>query len=113
MYSGGMTSITVSLLRLTPLPGRQGELASLFIDADVLGHAAKQDGWLGGELLVPSNESAPLAVIARWRDPDAYAGWLENPIREELSEKLSLALDNAVESEAGEIFTIANEAPAS
>jgi heme-degrading monooxygenase HmoA len=105
--------MTVSLLRLTPLPGRQGELASLFIEADVFGHSSKQDGWLGGELLVPDDERSPLAVIARWRDPVAYAGWLAAPIREEISAKLAPFLEDAVESTPGEIFTIAHEARAS
>jgi heme-degrading monooxygenase HmoA len=98
-----------SLLRLTPLPGRQGELVSRFVDAKILGHAAEQDGFLGGELLVPDDGAAPLAVIARWRDPDAYRGWLDNPIREKLSEELSPVLDLEDESAGGELFTVVYE----
>ena len=43
-----------------------------------------------------------MVVIAEWETPGSYQGWLDNPVRKELSERLAPLL--ADEVVAGELY---------
>ena len=77
-------SVTVvSVLRLPVRPGSEDALVHAFADLEIFGHSERSGGFLGGRLLRPLG-GGPFLVVAEWESDDAYRGWLENPIREEL-----------------------------
>ncbi|MBS1678267.1 MAG: antibiotic biosynthesis monooxygenase [Actinobacteria bacterium] len=88
---------------MTALPSRRDELVSLFLEADVLGRAAAEDGFIGAELLLADPTGSPVVVVARWRDEAAYAAWRANPIREEVS----TTFVSLIESETSEVLRVA------
>jgi heme-degrading monooxygenase HmoA len=92
----------VSVLRLPVRPGQIEELARAFDALDVFGHSERSGGFLGGRFLRPLAEGAPVVVIEEWETPESYQGWLDNPVRNELSEQLAPLL--ADEVAAGELY---------
>jgi heme-degrading monooxygenase HmoA len=92
----------VSVLTLAVRRGQVEELARAFDALDVFGHSRRSGGFLGGRFLRPLAESAPVVVIAEWETPESYQGWLDNPVRNELSERLAPLL--ADEVAAGELY---------
>jgi heme-degrading monooxygenase HmoA len=93
----------VSVLRLPVRPGAAGDLARAFEELDVFVHSARSGGFLGGRLLRPLEDAKPVVmVIAEWESPESYEGWLRNPVREELSERVAPLL--AGEVAAGELY---------
>jgi heme-degrading monooxygenase HmoA len=89
----------VSVLRLPVRPGQVEELARAFSELDVFGHSKRSGGFLGGRFLRPLAEGAPVVVIAEWETPDGYQGWLDNPVRYELSERLAPLLADEVDGD--------------
>ena len=88
----------VSVLRLPVRAGAAAALADAFDDLDVFGHSARSGGFLGGRFLRPLDEQAPVVVIAEWETPESYRAWLDNPVREELRERLEPLLAGDVVS---------------
>ena len=89
----------VSVLRLRARPGV--DLAAVFADLEIFEHSERSGGFLGGRLLRPIDGDSFL-VIAEWVDAAAYQGWLDNPIRVELSGQLEPLLADDVAS--GEVY---------
>lgn len=92
----------VSVLRLPVRRGRVEELARAFDELDVFGHSERSGGFLGGRFLRPLAEDGPVVVIAEWETPASYQGWLDNPVRNALSEQLAPLLSDEVV--AGELY---------
>jgi heme-degrading monooxygenase HmoA len=92
----------VSVLRLPVQPDAVDELARAFDELDVFGHSARSGGFVGGRFLRPLAESASVVVIAEWETPESYQAWLDNPVRDELGERLAPLLTEYVA--AGELY---------
>lgn len=78
----------VSVLRLPIRTGHEEEFLRVFTELDIFTHPRRSGGLRSGRLLRPLDVEEPFLVIAEWEDPDAYEGWLENPVREQLRERL-------------------------
>jgi heme-degrading monooxygenase HmoA len=83
-----MASLTRSVLLIRAKPGRRGEIVELFTRLRVLERASEQEGFLGSELQVPVDDDEHVLVTATWASPEAYRGWLDNPVREEIGAEL-------------------------
>jgi heme-degrading monooxygenase HmoA len=70
------------------LPGRRDAFAARFRELAVLVHASRQPGFLRGELCLAADGSDRAMVTAEWDSPEAYQGWLDNPIRPVLAAEL-------------------------
>jgi heme-degrading monooxygenase HmoA len=77
--------MVVSVLSIAARPGAEEDLARAFADHGVFEHARRSGGFVSGRLLRPLTPGEPFLVIAEWESPDSYRGWLDNPVREELS----------------------------
>jgi heme-degrading monooxygenase HmoA len=80
--------MVVSVLSLAVRPGAEDDLVRAFAEQDVFGHSRRSGGFLGGRLLRPLEPGDPFVVIAEWDGPGSYQGWLDNPIRGQLSAAL-------------------------
>jgi heme-degrading monooxygenase HmoA len=87
-----------SVLRLMPRDGRGADFARTFVELEIFEHSRRSGGFLGGRLLRPLVDGEPFVVVAEWENPDAYQGWLDNPVRAELGERLEPLLDEDVAS---------------
>jgi heme oxygenase (mycobilin-producing) len=73
-----MDGMTVVKINAITVPGGSGdELAKRF--AARAGAVDDQDGFEGFELLQPNDERNQWLVITRWRDEEAFQGWLSSP----------------------------------
>ena len=86
----------VSVLRVPAREGAEGELLRAFSELEVFEHARRSGGFRAGRLLRPLEPGEPLLVLAEWDDAAAYQGWLDNPARLEISERLASLLDGEV-----------------
>jgi heme-degrading monooxygenase HmoA len=77
--------MVVSVLALAVRPGAEDDLVRAFAEQDVFGHSHRSGGFVGGRLLRPLAPGEPFLVIAEWDGPESYQGWLDNPIRGQLS----------------------------
>ena len=77
--------MVVSVLSIAVRPGAEDDLVRSFEEQDVFGHSRRSGGFLGGRLLRPLEPGDPVVVIAEWESAESYEGWLDNPIRGELS----------------------------
>jgi heme-degrading monooxygenase HmoA len=73
--------MTRSVLVFEVLPGRLEEFVAKFRELQVLEHSRRQPGLIRGELSLPADGSSRVLVTAEWESPEAYQGWLDNPIR--------------------------------
>jgi heme-degrading monooxygenase HmoA len=80
--------VIVSVLRIAVRPGVEAEFVSRFAESRVFEHSHESGGFLGGRVLQPLVAGEPFLVVAEWESPDAYQGWLDNPVRAELSAAL-------------------------
>jgi heme-degrading monooxygenase HmoA len=80
--------MVVSVLALAVRPGAEDELVRTFAEQDVFGHSRRSGGFVSGRLLRPLEPGDPFVVIAEWDGPESYQGWLDNPIRGQLSAAL-------------------------
>jgi heme-degrading monooxygenase HmoA len=83
-------------------PDAVEELARAFDELDVFGHSARSGGFVGGRFLRPLAEGGSVVVIAEWETPESYEGWLANPARDALRERLAPLLANEVG--AGQLY---------
>jgi heme-degrading monooxygenase HmoA len=88
--------MVVSVLQLAVKPGSEDELVRAFEEQDVFGHSRRSGGFLGGRLLRPLAPGDPVVVIAEWENAESYQGWLDNPIRSELSAAIAPLLAQQV-----------------
>ena len=92
----------VSVLQLAVRTDARSSFAEVFHDLGVFERSRESGGFLGGRLLCPLVAESPFLVVAEWEGEAAYRGWLENPVRAELGERLQpLIADEVV---AGELF---------
>jgi heme-degrading monooxygenase HmoA len=80
--------MTRSVLFFAILPGRRDEFVAAFMRIGVLRRASKQEGFRRSQLQVPVDGRDEVLVIADWDSPEAYEGWLENPVRAEIQAEL-------------------------
>ena len=80
--------MTRSVLFFSILPGRRNDFVAGFRRLEVLRRACAQPGFLRGQLHVPVDASEEVLVTADWDSPEAYQGWLENPIRAQIQAEL-------------------------
>lgn len=79
---------TRSVLLIRTKPGCRDRLVELFDRLQVLEKASRQEGFIACEVQVPTDGDDHVLVTALWASPDAYRGWLENPVREEMTGEL-------------------------
>ena len=92
----------VSVLRLPVRPDAVEELARAFDELDVFGQSARSGGFVEGRFLRPLADGASALVIAEWETLESYEGWLDNPARDALRERLAPLLTDEVA--AGELY---------
>ena len=95
-----MAGLTRSILRLRVKRGRRDELVELFDRLGVFAAASEQDGFVSAELQVPLDDAEEVVVTATWTSPEAYDGWLANPVRAEFGAHLEPLLDAEPEPRA-------------
>jgi heme-degrading monooxygenase HmoA len=86
----------VSVLPIAVEPGAEEEFVRTFAELRVFEHSHASGGFLGGRVLRPLAAGEPFLVIAEWENEDAYQGWLDNPVRVELSAALDPLLADHV-----------------
>lgn len=87
----------VSVLPIAVMPGAEDELVRAFRELQVLEHARGAGGFLDGRLLRPLVAGDPFLVVAEWESEGAYRGWLESPLRGELSSRIEPLLAASVQ----------------
>jgi quinol monooxygenase YgiN len=92
-----------SVLFIRAKPGRRDELVALFDRLDVLEKASGQEGFVSSEVHVPVDGEDLVMVTATWETAEAYQGWLDNPVREEMRPELEKLADGEPESRVYEI----------
>ena len=80
--------MTRSVLFFSILPGRLNDFVADFRRLEVLRRASAQPGFRRGQLHVPIDASDEVLVTADWDSPEAYQGWLDDPIRAEIQAEL-------------------------
>ena len=80
--------MTRSVLAFSILPGRRDEFVAAFMRLGVLRRASRQPGFRRSQLHVPIDDRDEVLVTADWDSPEAYEGWLENPLRAEIQAEL-------------------------
>lgn len=79
-----MKGMTRSVLVIRAKPGCRDRLVELFSRLQVLEKASRQEGFVSCEVQVPADDDEHVLVTALWASPEAYQGWLDNPVREEM-----------------------------
>ena len=80
--------MTRSVLFFSILPGRRDEFVAGLRRLEVLRRASRQPGFRRSQLHVPVDGSDEVLVTADWDSPEAYQGWLDNPVRAEIQAEL-------------------------
>ena len=80
--------MTRSVLVFRLLPGRRDEFVAGMRRLEVLRRASRQPGFRGSQLHVSVDDPDEALVTADWDSPDAYQGWLDNPVRAEIQAEL-------------------------
>jgi heme-degrading monooxygenase HmoA len=92
-----------SVLYIRTKPGCRDQLVELFTRLQILEQASRQEGFISSEIHVPVDGDDLVLVTATWATPEAYQGWLDNPVREEMRADLELLADGEPESRVYEI----------
>ncbi len=96
--------LTRSVLYLRTQPGKRAAVVDGYRELRILEDALEQDGCLGCELQLSQDDPNLVLVTALWRDADAYAGWVANPVRERARSTIEPLVEGAIE---GTLFDIA------
>jgi heme-degrading monooxygenase HmoA len=80
--------MTRSVLFFAILPGRSDEFVAGMKRLEVLKRASAQPGFRRSQMHVPVDGSDEVLVTADWDSPQAYQGWLDNPVRGEIQAEL-------------------------
>jgi heme-degrading monooxygenase HmoA len=95
---------TRSVLTIRTKPGRRDELVELFTRLQILEKASRQEGFISSEVQVPvDGDDDHVLVTAEWTSAEAYQGWLDNPVREEMRPELERLADGEPEGRVYEI----------
>jgi quinol monooxygenase YgiN len=92
-----------SVLYIRTKPGCRDQLVELFGRLQILEKASRQAGFISSEVHVPIDDEDLVLVTATWASPEAYSGWLENPVREEMRPDLEALAAGEPESRVYEI----------
>jgi heme-degrading monooxygenase HmoA len=92
-----------SVLYIRTKPGRRDEVVALFERLRVLEQASRQGGFVGSEVQLPVDGDDLVLVTATWTTPEAYQGWLDNPVRAEMRGDLEPLVVGDPESRVFEI----------
>jgi heme-degrading monooxygenase HmoA len=92
-----------SVLYIRTKPGRRDELVAAFERLRILEQASRQDGFISSEVHVPVDGGDLVMVTATWTTAEAYQGWLDNPVREEMRADVEDIADGDPESRVYEI----------
>ncbi len=92
-----------SVLTIRTKPGCRERLVELFDRLQILEKASRQAGFVSSEVHVPVDGDDHVLVTATWTSPEAYQGWLDNPVREEMRADLEELADGEPESRVYEI----------
>ena len=95
--------MTRSVLYFSILPGRRDEFVAAFMRLGVLRRASRQAGFHRSQLHVPVDGRDEVLVTADWESPEAYEGWLENPVRAEIQAELGPLLASDPEPRVYEV----------
>jgi heme-degrading monooxygenase HmoA len=98
----------VSVLMLPVREGAGEELVRTFARLEIFEHSRQSGGFLSGRLHRPLGHDDSFLVLAEWESAEAYQGWLANPSRAELAERLAPLLSDEVA--AGDLFEDTEEA---
>jgi heme-degrading monooxygenase HmoA len=90
--------LTRSVLVIRAKPGCRDRLVELFSRLQVLEKASRQQGFVSCEVQVPADDDEHVLVTALWTSPDAYQGWLDNPVREDMRPELEQFAETDPES---------------
>lgn len=103
-----------SILYLQPRGGDAQAIADLYRREGILDTAVAQKGCLAAELQLPLDASGPVIVTALWDTPEAYQGWLDNPLRTTSSDELEQLIeqpdDSVPQGDLYEVVVTANAA---
>ncbi len=80
--------MTRSVLVFRLLAGRRDEFVATFRRLEVLRRSSRQPGFRRAQLFVRADGADEALVTADWESPEAYQGWLDNPVRDEIGEHL-------------------------
>jgi heme-degrading monooxygenase HmoA len=99
-------------LYLKPVDGDCASIQGFFEREGVLERASRTPGYLGGELQLPADRSAPALVTALWVSAKAYRAWVEDPWRAESSARGAEVFE-AVElaGGGGDLYEVTIEVP--
>jgi len=81
----GMEGKIRSFLVLQPRNDAYDALVAFFKANDVLGKAIRHAGAYACEVHIPVARTGPVIVTAIWDSEEAYAGWRNHPIRDEIA----------------------------
>ena len=84
--------MTRSVLFFSIVPGGRDDFVAAFMRIGVLRRASWQEGFRGSQLHVPVDGRDEVLVTADWDSPEAYEGWLANPVRAEIQAELGALL---------------------
>jgi heme-degrading monooxygenase HmoA len=87
-------------------PGARAPFIETFKRISVLEVSSFQKGYLGGQLLTAVGDENLAMVIADWESPESYQGWLENPARENVGERLRPFLTS---EPVGQVFEVLHD----
>jgi quinol monooxygenase YgiN len=98
-----------SVLTLRCKPGRRQDLLDVFERLDILRRSLRQPGAVDTTLVTALDDEDLVLVIASWRSPEAYQGWLDNPDRGGITAELEplLAAPGAAQTFATVDFAVA------
>jgi quinol monooxygenase YgiN len=94
---------TRSVLTIRAKPGCRDAVLELFARLQILEKAGREKGFLASEVQVPVDGADEVLVTATWTSTEAYRGWLESPVREEMRPELEPLVDGDPESRVYEI----------
>ena len=95
--------MTRSVLFFAILPGRRDEFVAGFARLEVLRRASTTPGFRRAQLHLPVDGADEALVTADWDSPEAYQGWLDNPVRAEIQAELGPLLAEAPEGRVYEV----------
>lgn len=97
-----------SVLYVHVKPGKAGAVVDYYRRERVLETALTQPGCLAADIHVPIEEDKPLLVTALWESPEAYQGWLDNPVRRTFSGELDGLVDEDLADTGGALYELAH-----
>jgi heme-degrading monooxygenase HmoA len=95
-----------SVLYIRTKPGCRDQVVELFERLQILEQASLQPGFISSEVHVPVDGEDLVLVTATWSSAEAYRGWLESPVREEMRPSLEALAAGEPESRVYEIVRV-------